>query len=444
MRRPFRSINGPRASSRIAKVFNLLLPLLVDNVNTFTSPHTTATNFIRYFPLNGLQRRLYIEQRMRAMETLTPHIDELTKLNMYSLLCPSTSHGLHSMPRSHSDSRLTNMIYLTAVCRKLRLPLLHLYIANTTCFSCKQILDPLGDHFFTCKPYQKSTLSNVLRNAVFTVLHALGPMSGTVTERRDVELEPKNLVATAPSKRPADVGLRLQPSKLDRRLPPSTHYLAIDVTITSIPNLLQPNNPSLLCNRPKPLTTLAQVHLQSSRDKFNGRYDKTAPGSSRMAAFNREGLLLCPFTMDHLGGLGPFAHKLLFSTKAPPWPGPPPEFDITKNLAHTHGDTALERSRLAPHGIISRASANWSSARESTYGTTHHDSTPMRWAVNTLSLKIISALSAHILRSSAKSKSENAKTKPTKPNPSFLGSPCPFFLSPTTLCPVAPPNFDTY
>jgi hypothetical protein len=160
---------------------------------------------------------------------------------------------------------------------------------------------------------------------------------------------------------------------------------AIDITFTHVP-------PSLVTPSPVPpaLNPLFQVHEDSAKRKFN------VPHAYHISHQN---IILTPFTIDHLGGLGHFATKLLFGTQTPSNPPPPPwTIDTFRSNpeAHTLFQTSLYQT---PSGILPRATHHWThGAHEPTrFGTTYHTFTPTQWATQVLALNLSKALSHHLI-----------------------------------------------
>ena len=110
-----------------------------------------------------------------------------------------------------------------------------------------------------------------------------------------------------------------------------------------------------------------------------------------------------PFTVDHLGGLGTFAHSLLFgkrhhpSTPTPPLPLPPLQFD------HPQIQAAYNRSSSLDIAFLLSANTSWSNinrnlSRNTRFGTTYRTATPLQWALQNLALNFSFALANHFNR----------------------------------------------
>ena len=186
--------------------------------------------------------------------------------------------------------------------RKLRLPLFAV-TANQTCLCHKDHpLDPYGDHLFSCSKSPKTHASNTIRDALFSVLQELAPHSKHVRSPHDIHVEPLNLLPAYPSNiRPADVGIKLIPAENKQEY----KYIAIDVTIP----------PPTVCGSHSPPTDLSD--LQNLADLASRTHQLVARGKltkDPVAAslMNQNKIVLVPFTVDHLGGIGSFASTLLF------------------------------------------------------------------------------------------------------------------------------------
>ena len=269
---------------------------------------------------------------------------------------------------------------------KLCLPLLPSHLRGTTC-RCNQPLDDFGDHFFSCPKASKTKLHNTIRDTLYTICRSLGPINGLVRNRTDIFLEPLGLLPDYHrNSRPADIGLVLSSSAVNRNLP--THsYLAIDVTIPALPKPLT-TAPSGLPNLTLPTRFASQAHHDSCHKKFSVDY---APH------LISQGIFLLPFTVDHLGGLGPFAHSFLYSNEcqvqpastAPNWSSNnfrlPSTFDLYQNALYS------------PKALLPFTDSAWSTTSSSKpFGSSYHTHYPSQWATQTLGLNTSMALAKHL------------------------------------------------
>jgi hypothetical protein len=109
-------------------------------------------------------------------------------------------------------------------------------------------------------------------------------------------------------------------------------------------------------------------------------------------------MLLLPVTVDHLGGLGPLAHRFLFGSPSTN-PGPPLDTYAQCDLS-TDTQTLISRATgpSALVGLLPAANAAFSHSCGSRrwYGPTYHTRTPHQWAVQFLGLNITRAYARHL------------------------------------------------
>lgn len=166
------------------------------------------------------------------------------------------------------------------------------------------MLDPYGDHLFSCTGASKTPLHNLIRDTIFHITTKLAPLANLFSANTYVQLEPPNIMPTYPTLRPADIGIQLHsaPNMLANEADPP--YLALDVTFTHTPNLPLNTALSLSSDRTALQNNTTKVHDDSAKQKFN------VPHAYALSSHN---IILLPITIDHLGGLGPFATRNLFS-----------------------------------------------------------------------------------------------------------------------------------
>jgi hypothetical protein len=153
-----------------------------------------------------------------------------------SLLSPLTSIPLTSMSRRTPSNRFTNDEFRILLQRKLRVPIFSPTFHERQC-TCRTrpILDPYGDHFFSCTAASKTPLHNQMRDTVFHILSKLGPIANLVRTHTDVLLESPNLLLTFPTLRPADIGIHILPKPSYTSHESPEPYLAINITFTHTP-----------------------------------------------------------------------------------------------------------------------------------------------------------------------------------------------------------------
>ena len=113
------------------------------------------------------------------------------------------------------------------------------------------------------------------------------------------------------------------------------------------------------------------------------------------------GMVLLPFTIDHLGGIGPFGCSLLFRSSdmaavSPTAPLPPWTSD-TFTSQPTSYQLYQDTLRYTPTTILPKANQQWQTASPNThYGSTYHTHFPSQWAMQALTLNISITLITHL------------------------------------------------
>jgi hypothetical protein len=291
------------------------------------------------------------------------------------------------MARRIPTNRFDNSELRILLQRKLRLPILAPSLQNQQC-TCrsKQPIDTYGDHFFSCTAASKTPLHNYMRDTLYNVLATVGTLANLIRTSTDVILEPPSLLPGRPSLRPADIGLQLlTPPNYSRHDQPDP-YLAIDVTITAVPKPAA-IPPSLV----SPDTFITQqIHDDSAKHKFN------VPHAYQL---HQNNILLLPFTIDHLGGFGPFATTFLYGQSHPSAATMPHWTDSTFKANPPAYELFLHSKNTIPRAILPRATQHWHQGTTSHphFGSTRYTSTPEQWATQALALNTCKALTHHIL-----------------------------------------------
>ena len=291
-----------------------------------------------------------IEHVLPALIQATP--PEL-RASLPSTLSPLTSLALH-LPRTAEAFRMDNAIFRTALRRKLRLPVLPPHLCSNCICPASPHLDPEGDHLFSCTAAPKTALSNAIRDTTFDLLQHLAPRAGLTEDHFGVHLEPPGLAPQhSRNIRPADVGLLLAPPHDNEPF----HYVALDITVPPphsrdpLPDPADHNALALAASRP---------HQESARAKFC-RDDDTA---SHLLS---NGIYLLPFTVDHLGSLGSFAHNLLFhpddnphpfsSALPPTWEDPHFGRNSARSKSHPAAFSLYRELSHLPRNITAKATS---------------------------------------------------------------------------------------
>jgi hypothetical protein len=254
----------------------------------------------------------------------------------------------------------------------------------------KALLDPYGDHLFSCQAASKIPIHNRLRDTCFHILTKLAQIANITSTVTDVQLEPPNVLPSYPTLRPADIGLQLIPSPNAQNLHDSDPFLAIDITITPTPQL--PSQKANSSDRPEKYNTISKVHNESARQKFN------VPHAFALLTHN---VILLPMTFDYLGGIGSFGAEFFFGTsreqtimasnQSPMWS--PQSFPHNPDAYLLYQRTTTQ----SPTNILSRADFHWfhGSQQYRTYGPTYHTASPSAWATQTLGLNLTQGLAQH-------------------------------------------------
>jgi hypothetical protein len=195
-----------------------------------------------------------------------------------------------------------------------------------------------------------------------------------------------------PTLRPADIGIQIIPKPLYTNHESPDPYLAIDITFTHTPIII--NKARALPNQvpPEPKNPTHQVHDDSTKLKYN------IPHAHHL---RHQAIAILPFTIDHLGGLGYQATTFLFGDQPQiPSAGQPPNW-LPSHFRNNPEAYALyeDSTNIIPSGILPTATHNWQlgSPKSSRFGRTYHTYTPTQWATQALALNLTKALSHHIL-----------------------------------------------
>jgi hypothetical protein len=417
----------------IIRTFNHYLPALQDlynNKKLFKEPRSlTLKQLVMDAPLQGLSSKVYHHNLTQALLAIMPSLPSTTRNILSSLLSQTTSIPLHSLPRRFPDHRFHPDAYRLLLRRKLRLPLFD-QPSPPTCRHCKKQCDPCGDHLFSCG-FHKSPLHNHIRDTVYSITQLLGPLSGLVRSKHDVQLEPACRLPNHPTKRPLDVSV-------DLKTPTSSAACTVGIDVTI---------PPVLSHLPSRSTSsthhIERTHLDSIRSKLNGRTSKTAEGAQIISAINEQRIALIPFTVDHFGALGRFAQDFLFSPATSPLNTPPAINLDLRRFAHDPARLAYSSALASPLHLVHHANLAWKALQTNTtrrFGCTHHTHTPQQWALQSLSLNISHALAAHL----ATALTSNARrAAPSQPQTTYGTTPY-FPTGRRVLVPGAPRTVPTY
>jgi hypothetical protein len=275
---------------------------LVPRSTASNLPPLTLHEFLKDTPLPGLQCHLYHHHQTTIHQNISLHMPTHIHAILPSLLTPLISLPLCSMSQRIPTNHFTNDELRILLQRKLRLPIFSPSHHHQHCIChAKSILDPFGDHLFSCTLASKTPIHNYLRDTIYHILAKLvGPLANIVRTSADVLIEPPTLLPTHPTLHPADIGLHILPPPNYHSSQTPTPYLAIDVTFPHVPNCFPPNPV------PPASNPTHQVHNDSAKQKYN------VPHAHQLLTHN---IALLPFTIDHLGGIGHQATQFLFGTE---------------------------------------------------------------------------------------------------------------------------------
>jgi hypothetical protein len=320
-------------------------------------------------------------------QLLAPDISVL----LPSLLSPLTSIPLLSLSRRIESNRIPNTHFRLLIQRKLRLPVLppSLQYQPCTC-RAKTLLDPYGDHLFSCTGASKIPIHNRLRDTCFHILSKIAPIANLVTTITDVQLEPPNVLPSHPTLRPADIGIRPVPNTNTNTDESEPGYIALDITFAATPTPIL--SQQLSSDHPDQKTPIPKVHDDSARQKFN---------VSHSFALLSRNVTIVPITFDHLGGTGPFAVNFFYGlstnnmiTPVAPLPQWSPQSFPRNPDAYLLYKRTLSQS---PKNVFTTADHFWRQGNpyQRSFGSTYHTATPSSWATQTLGLNLVKGLAQH-------------------------------------------------
>jgi len=133
-----------------------------------------------------------------------------------------------------------------------------------------------------------------------------------------------------------------------------------------------------------------------------------------MDALVQQHILLVPFTVDHLGALGPLAKRFLYGDTPPDYLKPPKFTFESAKQAHdlAHGPAGLD-------GIVPTANTKWKHRTTTWFAPTYHTILPGQWATKTLGLNIITHLADHFFDATATIQNKPVNKSTTRKKKSF-------------------------
>jgi hypothetical protein len=397
------------------------LPLL-PQITTKNPTAPTLQQFITQTPLQGLQRHFYHLHQKTIHDNFTQYSPPDLHPLLPSLLTPLTSLPLVSMSRRIPTNRFLNDEFRLLLQRKLRLPIFSpsLHPQQCTCRS-KPILDPFGDHLFSCTAASKTPIHNYIRDTLYHILAKIGPLANIVRSPTDVSIEPPTLLPGLPTLRPADIGLQLLPSPKYKTTHTHNPYLAIDVTFTHVPSI-EPTSHDAPTHVPPVSNATHQVHDDSAKMKYN------VPHAHQLYCQN---ISLLPFTVDHLGGIGHIATQFLFGDSIPSSSLPPQWIQNSFRTNPAAYTLLLHSTKNTPHAVLQKANHQWHSGTSppTRFGRTYHTYTPSQWATQALALNLSKALTHHLLLHTNRILTQTTHQRKTQRQTQYTTIP-PFYLPP--------------
>ncbi len=305
-----------------------------------------------------------------------------------SLLTPLTSFPLASAPQSDPNFRLSNATFRFPFSRKLCLPvLLEIPHPKLPTLHLWDMPGPiLGSLLCLCPSLQDSSkqlhpqchLGHLSLHHIPSWGHWFNPWC---------PLRTSTPLSYIPLSWLADVGLQLSPAYLSDPYVCPLNFLAIDVSVISVP--------SVLLDPTKNAVSALQSHITAEAKKFTNCNTKHTVGQVLIHELTSQAIAILPFTIDPHGGLGPFATSLLFrllpTTSAPTLP---PAAQAAYKLSSRPSCVSA---------ILAKADSKWRSPYPSRlFGQSFCTPTPSSWAKQLLGLNFTTASSRHFYTVQAK------------------------------------------
>lgn len=335
------------------------------------------------------------------------------------ILEPRSSAALLDMSRLQSSNRRTNKDFTIALCRKLRLPLIH----GTHRCKCKKIIDPFGDHIMSCTHHNKTVMSNCIRDGLCRLLRDVCTSVDLTSSPTMVTTEPENILPCLPKLRPFDVCIRLDHAQHDSIWKSTLNTIGIDVTcVTSTPS---PPNPSQAAR----LNELQSRLQKGEKEKFcRSAYscklsNTTLSGDAIMHNIISNDMTLIPAAISPHGHTGDLLNRFLYGSTPTP-------INFTANFPHAATAERIARTKC-PSGILPRANSLWRRHHpDLNYGDSYHSPDPMSFFNKHLGLIISKASTSHLSRGLGKLsfvfvQNHNGNASDVLPNTSEFSVPTP-------------------
>jgi len=348
----------------------------------------------------------------RAWEGSVERETKQLQVALPSILSSTAGQGLLHAPRSNPDYRLSSEHLRIGLCRKLRLPILK---KERRC-KCGAVIDVHMDHVLQCRSHSKKWLHDRTRDNEFMAMRTLCDLTGLVSTKSSVLLEPTNTVPAYKSARPLDLAVE-----------GSLGTMGIDITITPAPKATdlpedQPEATAKVHRRkevlkwcgtsrpiddssqPDPEPTLIVVNPPSENQTKKKKKKKTVPGHKVMEGLIQNNIDMMPGTFDPWIAEGPALTWFKFGASRKHFDLD--QYDFGKAKGSAAARTMSKRTMEKPHhcGIWSTSNMEWR-RRHGTrqFGRTHRDRTPKAWAQTFLSVRHSRCFAQHIQKCMASS-----------------------------------------
>ena len=232
------------------------------------------------------------------------------------ILSTQTSYPIIGMSQSAIKHRLSPLIFLICIRRKLRLPI---YPPNTRCTCGHHNHDVFGDHAFCCDKVSKKRTHNNIATDFAIILSPALEQAGYNYPNTKLEIEMHLHLRSDPTARPFDISFN--PNPTSHHCCPYT-TIGADITITgTTPPLKRQTSEDII----QSITANADHHLQMHERRKLGRITKPATpttppvhGDKVIGELYNKNMVLIPITIDPFACFGPMFQSFLTSTESRP------------------------------------------------------------------------------------------------------------------------------
>ncbi|EED86272.1 predicted protein, partial [Thalassiosira pseudonana CCMP1335] len=388
----------------------------IDGVDNPITEETLLNSFVSTTSLATAQDTIKRFAGARYITNLE-HTEDVSILQaLPSILEPHSSLPLVAMSRTNRQDRMDSRSFVVAMKRKLRLELWP--SPSTPKCICGSMVDKYGDHFFSCQSFNKTTMSNAIRDGTCKAMKRICVTAQYCNSGDAVDTEKKGVVKTAPLSRPFDWFMdvnHVTAATLKQGTALST--IGFDVIVISPPSpsdLLQyaplENTTRLLRNGEKGKF----MRVKGGTNKLTGH---TISPDQLMGDIVDSHHALIPQVVDPWGKWNELFERTLIGDRAAP---PVPSYPASRRNAQRMHELAC--STRVPFGLLNSANKTWKTSHsDSWYGDSYLAADPKTWALQQIGLTITNALTAHLIAGHDKLTlpSATAKHRQTKPLLSF-------------------------